>query len=555
MKKDANSILKNIFDKAANAVNEGYKVLPPMDDKYQPRDGLEGPFTTLSGKVVYYDPGEGAYYDPDTDFYISYDEYQELDKDYSGMKTEGVETDYENEIDQIIDEIKELGITDVDEIASVVGNFIDNEDDAEEVYVTVLDFLGLAESISEGAMDDEIAAYYRQLKLPNMKSWKKLTKNENLGGSPFRASAANAEDYGMFSQDGNYEVQEIVDDACGMVKSGEADIMKAVDAAMRMLTDLSEMGGHEEAEDTAVRDSVTRAIWNRCDNDDTNEGHSPHKKGTKKYNAHMAAMHAEGKEMNEAQIDKMKVVSKGFMGRKEAERHNDKLVGSGKVSNKSYVHDYKGKFYVVDIKESVEEGKSPHKKGTKKYKAHMAAMHAEHKKKMVKDPKTGKMVPSYAIDGKGDNDLKEKVSISQVKESINTKSTDKNRIVADYIGGYLNGNLTESQVKDEIKHVVSQIRESVDANVIYTNMRKTNIQESLDKKLMVRESIAQLQKIVSDKQMMPVKFTDGSMKIDMTTANIVLDAYKRVKPENQQKIEKMMETTYGFKRLLDIIYK
>ena len=471
MKKDANSILKNIFDKAANAVNEGYKVLPPMDDKYQPRDGLEGPFTTLSGKVVYYDPGEGAYYDPDTDFYISYDEYQELDKDYSGMKTEGVETDYENEIDQIIDEIKELGITDVDEIASVVGNFIDNEDDAEEVYVTVLDFLGLAESISEGAMDDEIAAYYRQLKLPNMKSWKKLTKNENLGGSPFRASAANAEDYGMFSQDGNYEVQEIVDDACGMVKSGEADIMKAVDAAMRMLTDLSEMGGHEEAEDTAVRDSVTRAIWNRCDNDDTNEGHSPHKKGTKKYNAHMAAMHAEDK------------------------------------------------------------------------------------KKMVKDPKTGKMVPSYAIDGKGDNDLKEKVSISQVKESINTKSTDKNRIVADYIGGYLNGNLTESQVKDEIKHVVSQIRESVDANVIYTNMRKTNIQESLDKKLMVRESIAQLQKIVSDKQMMPVKFTDGSMKIDMTTANIVLDAYKKVKPENQQKIEKMMETKYGFKRLLDIIYK
>ena len=54
MKKDASSILKNIFNTAANAVNEGYKVLPPMDDKYQPRDGLEGPFTTLSGKVVYY---------------------------------------------------------------------------------------------------------------------------------------------------------------------------------------------------------------------------------------------------------------------------------------------------------------------------------------------------------------------------------------------------------------------------------------------------------------------------------------------------------------------
>ena len=30
----------------------------------------------------------------------------------------------------------------------------------------------------------------------------------------------------------------------------------------------------------------------------------------------------------------------------------------------------------------------------------------EAKKKMVKDPKTGKMVPSYAIDGKGKDDLK-----------------------------------------------------------------------------------------------------------------------------------------------------
>jgi hypothetical protein len=69
--------------------NEGYKVLPPMDkEKYQARDGLEGPFSTLSGKVVYYDPKEGSYYDPDTDMYISYDDFQALDKDYSGMSEE-----------------------------------------------------------------------------------------------------------------------------------------------------------------------------------------------------------------------------------------------------------------------------------------------------------------------------------------------------------------------------------------------------------------------------------------------------------------------------------
>jgi len=70
------------------AQNEGYKIMPPMDPKYTERSGLEGPFTTLSGKVVYYDPKEGSYYDPDTDMYMSYDEFRRYDDDYKGMKDE-----------------------------------------------------------------------------------------------------------------------------------------------------------------------------------------------------------------------------------------------------------------------------------------------------------------------------------------------------------------------------------------------------------------------------------------------------------------------------------
>jgi hypothetical protein len=62
-------------------ITEGYKVLPPIDKvKYQPRDGLEGPFRLRNGKVVYYDPQEGSYYDPDTDMYISYDDYKQMDE-------------------------------------------------------------------------------------------------------------------------------------------------------------------------------------------------------------------------------------------------------------------------------------------------------------------------------------------------------------------------------------------------------------------------------------------------------------------------------------------
>ena len=53
----------------------GYKVLADrfeMDQmrvKYGPRKGLEGPFN-FSGRVLYYDPQEGQYYDPKTDFYV-----------------------------------------------------------------------------------------------------------------------------------------------------------------------------------------------------------------------------------------------------------------------------------------------------------------------------------------------------------------------------------------------------------------------------------------------------------------------------------------------------
>ena len=61
----------------------GYKVIADksqMDEmrtKYGPRAGLEGPFN-FGGRVVYYDPKEGQYYDPLTDYYVEQDEINEL---------------------------------------------------------------------------------------------------------------------------------------------------------------------------------------------------------------------------------------------------------------------------------------------------------------------------------------------------------------------------------------------------------------------------------------------------------------------------------------------
>lgn len=73
-----------------SAVNEGYSILPSIDkEKYQERDGLEGPISTKSGKVVYYDPKEGSYYDPDTDMYMTYDEWKALDEAITPQSAQG----------------------------------------------------------------------------------------------------------------------------------------------------------------------------------------------------------------------------------------------------------------------------------------------------------------------------------------------------------------------------------------------------------------------------------------------------------------------------------
>jgi hypothetical protein len=77
-------ILDKVYpDMKQSEVKEGWSELPAMPEKYKARDGLEGPIMTKSGKVVYYDPKEGSYYDPDTDIFLSYDEWKSLDEAYS----------------------------------------------------------------------------------------------------------------------------------------------------------------------------------------------------------------------------------------------------------------------------------------------------------------------------------------------------------------------------------------------------------------------------------------------------------------------------------------
>ena len=56
--------------------------LPSINrSKYSRRAGLEGPFMTKAGQVVYYDKKFGQYYNSDTDIYIDYDDWKKMSEE------------------------------------------------------------------------------------------------------------------------------------------------------------------------------------------------------------------------------------------------------------------------------------------------------------------------------------------------------------------------------------------------------------------------------------------------------------------------------------------
>ena len=172
------------------------------------------------------------------------------------------------------------------------------------------------------------------------------------------------------------------------------------------------------------------------------------------------------------------------------------------------------------------EGKSPHKKGTEKYKKHMAAMHAN------------------------------SVDLNAMRDALKLdESTDANTVVAQYTRACLDlSHNTWGKVCEQIDHVRSFIKEDVDVENVRLQIRKMHEQESLDRLIQISENVGKLRDIVKNKSAMSIKFKDGSMKVDMTTASIFLQAYDRMKERNQMKVQDMIVTKAGFLKVLDFIY-
>lgn len=92
---------------------------PTSLDFQGPLDGLEGPWTMKNGRVVYYDPKEGKYYDRRQDLYLSDDEARELNEardEKVGDKTPGIPGPSGGG-DELLDEIEEEDEENEDEVA------------------------------------------------------------------------------------------------------------------------------------------------------------------------------------------------------------------------------------------------------------------------------------------------------------------------------------------------------------------------------------------------------------------------------------------------------
>lgn len=80
------------------SIFEGYSILPPIDkERYTEIPGLEGPYRMPpAGRIVYYDPSVGRYYDRDKDMYIEGEEADEFSKPWPRAVNEQVDQSSES---------------------------------------------------------------------------------------------------------------------------------------------------------------------------------------------------------------------------------------------------------------------------------------------------------------------------------------------------------------------------------------------------------------------------------------------------------------------------
>jgi len=257
----------------------------------------------------------------------------------------------------------------------------------------------------------------------------------------------------------------------------------------------------------------------------TSEGHSPHKKGTKKYKAHMAAMHA-NEDVNQQYADVLKsknqIKINAFLQGLDSETATRLTGGQAQTSKIS------------------SDGQSIGPSGD-------AYTHG----KPGLSKQTIRMTKPVADRKYGESKLQDMRKALKLSESA-----DANTVVAEYTRATLNHSYkTWKQVNEQIEFIRSFVKEDVDVNAVAVMLHRMHERENLDHKMLVKENVSKLRQIVKENNTMKVTFNDGDMNVDATTAKVFLEVYNKQKSQKQNQIVEKIQTKSGFLSMLEMMYK
>jgi len=85
---------------------------------------------------------------------------------------------------------------------------------------------------------------------------------------------------------------------------------------------------------------------------------------------------------------------------------------------------------------------------------------------------------------------------------------------------------------------------------------KESVSEFNRESLITEDNVDVLRSIVKDKQAKALKFSDGTMKVDLTTASTLIQVLDKVKPDNKSKLTRMINGKKGqFSAAANAVFK
>ena len=596
-----------------NEVEEGYYVMPDIDkERYTPMDGLEGPFQTKAGKPIYYDPKEGAYYDRDTDMYLTYSEFKALDEGYSpgdeneeGMVSNccgapvmdvydghGRCSDCKEMASAVVEDMNDGEITKDSVKASALELLVDIAKTSKqykgEVTKDQVHYLGsLVHDFDMAGIDEEKYSEIEKL-FRSMASTEKAdmtmiqpayaqakTLDENVavrrdGKTLSKAEIAKLQRQGVLMKEGeevgmiiyvgdqkfeyyDYTLEDamrIVDEYADEMDGEPYEVYNAdgklVSSGTMRSGAFHEPGIEEGKSLASLRNRSSFDAQNRMQNKN-----KPTAKVVKPAQMDLFKTEAKGEDKPYICVHAKKGkhechAESSYAAAKKAAKHWGLKSTSGidahlaesmpmkplsqpkrvSMTNKQNFRKNFSKRY-IDMYPATSEGHSPHKKGTKKYKAHMAAMHAN------------------------------SVDLNTMRDALKLdENTDANTVIAEYTRATLDHSYkTWKQVNEQIEFIRSFVKEEVDVNAVAVMLHRMHERENLDQSMQVKENVSKLRQIVKENNTMKVTFNDGDMNVDATTAKVFLEVYNKQKSQKQNQIVEKIQTKSGFLSMLEMMYK